>query len=108
MTARFGVQAVRHEHPTVNGGRVDLRVFEDAVRVVYYEIKTAATARACIREALGQLLEYAHAPGAEVVHELVVASDRPLTSDADEWLRTLTGRYGLPIRYYEVELVTRP
>lgn len=104
MKARFGPEAVRHEHPTAGGGRVDLRVREGA-RIVYYEIKTAATARACIREALGQLLEYAHAPGAEHVDELVVASDRPLTPDADDWLRVLTQKYGLPIRYYEVELV---
>lgn len=74
--------------------------------MVYYEIKTAATARACIREALGQLLEYAHAPGAEAVDELVVASDRPLTQDAGDWLRVLSERYGLPIRYFEVQLVT--
>lgn len=104
MKERHGADAVRHEHP-VGGGRVDLRVVEGGERVVYYEIKTAATARACIREALGQLLDYAHAPGAEVVDELVVASDVPLTGDAEEWLRTLTQRYGLPIRYFQVELV---
>lgn len=85
---------------------MDLRVVEDGGHVVYYEIKTAATAKDCIREALGQFLEYAHWPGAETVHELVVASDRPLDDDAAAWLRTLSDRYGLPLRYFEVDLVS--
>lgn len=105
MCRLHGPTAVRHEHPTVLGGRVDLRVVEGNDRIVYYEVKTAATARGCIREALGQLLEYAHWPGAEPVHELVVASDRPLLTDETEWLCELRERYGLAIRYYEVELV---
>lgn len=104
MVRQHGPDAVRHEHPTVLGGRVDLRVVEDGTRIVYYEVKTAATARGCIREALGQLLEYAHWPGAEPVHELVVASDRPLDADASAWLAELGERYGLALRYYEVEL----
>lgn len=106
MVRRHGADAVRHEHPTVLGGRVDIRVVENGDQIVYFEVKTAATARGCIREALGQLLEYAHWPGAEPVHELVVASDRPLTADAAAWLRELGDRYGLALRYYEVELFT--
>ena len=106
MVKRHGEAAVRHEHATALGGRVDLRVIEDGERVIYYEVKTAATARGCIREALGQLLEYAHWPGAELVDELVVASDRPLTEAAEAWLRELVDRYGLPLRYFEVELVS--
>ena len=107
MVKCHGPDAVRHEHPTVLGGRVDLRVVEDGERIVYYEVKTAATARGCIREALGQLLEYAHWPGAESVHELVVACDRPLDAAAAAWLRELGNRYGLALRYYEVELVPK-
>lgn len=106
MVRVHGADAVRHEHPTVVGGRVDLRVVENGKRVVYYEVKTAATARGCIREALGQLLEYAHWPGAEPVDELVVASDRPLDADAAAWLAELRDRYGFALGYYEVELVS--
>ena len=106
MIRQHGPDAVRHEHPTVLGGRVDLRVVENGARIVYYEVKTAATARGSIREALGQLLEYAHWPGAEPVHELVVASDRPLDAGAAAWLGELEERYGLALRYYEVELVS--
>lgn len=104
LVRRHGPDAVRHEHPTVLGGRVDLRVDEGDGRIVYYEVKTAATARGCIREALGQLLEYAHWPGVEPVHKLVVASDRPLDDNAAAWLRELGDRYGLALRYFEVDL----
>ena len=105
MVKRHGPRAVRHEHPTALGGRIDLRVVEPGGRIVYYEVKTAATARGCIREAVGQLLEYAHWPGAESVHELVVVSDLPLDDEAAAWLRELDSRYGLALGYYQVELV---
>jgi hypothetical protein len=102
MVSQYGKAAVRYEHPTVLGGRVDLRVVEPGGRVVYYEVKTAATAAGCIREALGQLFEYAHWPGSETVHELVVASDRPLDDVTAAWLRALNERYDLALRYFEV------
>jgi hypothetical protein len=46
------------------GGRIDL-VVRTGEGYEFYEIKTYGSARACIREAIGQLLEYAMWPGAE-------------------------------------------
>ena len=50
---------VSGEQKTVDGTCIDIAVREgDAL--TYYEIKTALSARECIRQALGQLLEYAY------------------------------------------------
>ena len=43
------------------GGSIDI-VLKRPDGFWFYEIKTAKTARACIREALGQLLEYSYWP----------------------------------------------
>lgn len=105
MVARHGRSAVQHEFK-VPTGRVDLRVREPGDRIVYFEVKTASSARACVRQALGQLLEYALWPGCEKVDELVVASDRPLSHDAAEWLREMQQQVGIPLRYFQIELAT--
>jgi len=55
----------------------------DGACIVCDEPKTAATAWGCIREApggppVGRCIQYDHRPSAEPLHELRVASDRPL------------------------------
>ena len=54
---------VSRENKNGIGGRVDL-VAERGSDLVFFEIKVGGSARACIREALGQLLEYGFWPGA--------------------------------------------
>ena len=99
MVERYGASRVRHEHPTASGGRIDLRVEPEQDAVVYYEIKTAGSAAACVREALGQLLEYAQWPGAEDVDRLVVVGEHPATLDTTRYLAALQDQYGLPLSY---------
>ena len=99
MVAAHGREAVHHEHRTPHGGSVDLRVQTREGIVTYYEIKTGGSARACLREALGQLMEYALWPGAEPVHQWVVVGDVPATPDAHAYLDTLRIRFGLPLAY---------
>ena len=99
MVAEHGEDAVRHEHGTDFGGRVDLRVLASDGTVTYYEIKTGGSARACVREALGQLLEYAHWPAAEKVDRMVVVGDAAATPNSRAYLDALRDRYGLPLEY---------
>ena len=51
-------KAVTKEFPTDNGTSIDLVVKDVDESLTLYEIKTAITPILCIREALGQLLEY--------------------------------------------------
>ena len=66
----------------------------------FYEIKTDSSPRACIREAIGQLLEYAFWPGGREACRLIVVGESPLDEDSKKYLRQLRDRFALPI-YYE-------
>lgn len=65
----------------------------------FYEIKTASTARACLREAIGQLLEYALWPGATRPARLVVVGEPPLDEQAEAYLTILNARFPVPLAY---------
>jgi hypothetical protein len=54
-------KSVATEQGTGTGTRMDV-VVRLGIRYWFYEIKTALSARACIREALAQLLEYSYWP----------------------------------------------
>jgi hypothetical protein len=71
---------------------------------IFYEIKTALTPRACLREAIGQLLEYSFWPGAQSAIKLVVVGERPIDDDCAEYLRRLNLRFPLPINYEQIIL----
>jgi hypothetical protein len=70
----------------------------------FYEIKTGISARTCIREALGQLLEYAFWPGGRQATALVVVGEAVLDRDAEFYLQGLRSRFGLPIFYQQFEM----
>ncbi|MDP6408248.1 MAG: hypothetical protein QGI46_02620 [Planctomycetota bacterium] len=68
----------------------------------FYEIKTARSPRACIREAVGQLLEYAFWPGAQEARRLVVVGETVLDAAGSAYLQLLNQRFSLPIQYEQV------
>ena len=93
LRARHGNGAVRYEEDYV-----DLKVIvEDGC--TFYEIKIDVTAKKCIRNALGQLLEYSSYPAEQRAQKLVVVGDAPATNDDGNYLRYLREQYSLPIYY---------
>lgn len=66
---------------------------------VYFEIKIAPTAKRCVREALGQLLEYGIYPDKLRANKLVIVGDGAPTGDDQRYLKHLRERFGLPIQY---------
>jgi hypothetical protein len=48
---------------------------------LFYEIKTAHSPRACLRQALGQLLEYSFWPGSQEAARLIVVGETPLDKE---------------------------
>ncbi|GAB5451625.1 MAG: hypothetical protein Hals2KO_19530 [Halioglobus sp.] len=91
------------EQNTGNGTLIDV-----AVRTKhgheYYEIKTALSAQGCIREALGQLMEYAFWPGAQEAQKLIVVGEPPCDKEAETYLRAIRSRFGLPLHYRQFNL----
>jgi hypothetical protein len=77
---------------------VDLTLKESG-GTTYFEIKIAPTAKSCIRQALGQLLEYGMYPAQRRAKKLVVVGDGNATPDDLAYLGFLRKTYGLPIYY---------
>jgi len=104
LVSRFGAENVGTEIPSGVSTSVDIVVRrEDAYW--FYEIKTSRFPRACLREAVGQLLEYAFWPGAQEAKRLIVVGESPIDKDATEYLCRLKERFSLPIEYEQVTLI---
>lgn len=101
LISRHGDQNVGTELSIGIGAIVDVGVLTPEGFHIY-EIKTGTTARACLREAVGQLLEYALWPGSPAATELVVVGECPLDDPAKDYLARLNRRFPLPIRYEHV------
>jgi hypothetical protein len=89
----YGKDAVGYERSFV-----DL-ILKEHNGTTYFEIKTAPTAKSCIRQAMGQLLEYGIYPDHQRAEKLVVVGDGEPTLDDLAYLRHLRGKFSLPIHY---------
>ncbi len=103
LVMEYGERNVREECPTGTGSRIDI-VVRSENDFWFYEIKTALSPRACIREALGQLLEYAFWPGTQVANCLVIAGEPALDDEGAKYLNTLREHFSLPIKYEQIIL----
>jgi len=101
LVSRHGKNNVTYENPCGGGTRIDIVVRQEG-EYWFYEIKTAESPRACLREAIGQLLEYAFWPGAPSVGRLVVVGEFPIDKDGAAYLDGLRERFSLPIEYEQV------
>lgn len=101
LCEKHGKANVGTEHPSGNGMRVDA-VVKSGDEFLYYEIKTYHNARACIRDAIGQLLEYSHWPGGQNAKKLTVVGEPKLCSDGEQYMDLLRDQFGLPLEYLQL------
>lgn len=93
-------KCVAKEHPTGFGTLIDL-VRKEGTRNIFYEIKTYNSLKLCIREALGQILEYSHWPGADHADELIIVSHNKMTDEARQYLKHLRDKYNICLYYQQ-------
>jgi hypothetical protein len=93
LRSLYGQKSVRYETDFVD---IQLHRGKD---VTYFEIKMALTAKGCIRDALGQLLEYNMYPGKQRASEMVVVGEPVATPHDSAYLSYLRKRFGIPVRY---------
>jgi hypothetical protein len=98
LVSQYGDSNVSFENTSGVGTRVDVVVRRED-KYWFYEIKTAQSPRACLREAIGQLLEYAFWPGSPHVTRLVIVGETPIDNDGAEYLRRLKEGFALPLEY---------
>lgn len=105
LVREYGEGDVGTELPLGEGTTVDV-VVRKGDSYVYYEIKTANSIRICIREALGQLMEYGFWSKEECVEKIVIVSQNYITKDAEDYLRLLKSEFNIPVKYvrYDCEL----
>ncbi|MBN2075095.1 MAG: hypothetical protein JW762_06045 [Dehalococcoidales bacterium] len=72
--------------------------------LLYYEVKTGDEIRTCIREAIGQLLEYSYWPGATEAKPLIIVTENKMTPKAYKYLKTLRERFSLPIYHQRLDM----
>lgn len=102
LEEKFGVENVCVEHDCF-GNSIDIVVQESPGSLWFYEIKTASSARTCIRQAIGQLFEYAYGYGRPNAKVIIVAGEPPLDPGSKVYLDFLRSCFGIPIEYQQIE-----
>ena len=97
----YGADNVGTELSSGVGTRVDV-VVHHPDSFWFYEIKTAHSPRACIREAIGQLLEYSYWPKAQEAAKLIIVGETPLDAEGEAYLAQLRTRFSIPIGYEHI------
>lgn len=103
LVSQYGESSVSYENPNGVGTRVDVVVQREG-GYWFYEIKTAQSPRACLREAIGQLLEYAFWPAAPNVTRLIVVGETAIDNNGVDYLRCLHERFSLPLEYEQISI----
>lgn len=104
LCSKFGAQNVATELAISSKRRIDAVVRLPSEDYELYEIKTAATLRLVVREALGQLLEYAHLDSEINVSKFIIVSYHKVTDEVQAYLDKLNDLYNLNLNYQQVEM----
>jgi hypothetical protein len=102
LKAEFPGCPVEPERKVDGDRRVDVAV-DTGGGALFCEIKVAPNARAAMREAVGQLLEYCHWPTDCRAKKWWVVSEGLPSAEEVAYLQALRSRYGLPIFYRRID-----
>ncbi|MRK21527.1 hypothetical protein [Pseudomonas sp. JG-B] len=105
LCAQYGEKCVGTELDTGSGTSIDVVVKEEG-KTTFYEIKTSASVRTNIRQAIPQLLEYAYWSERKSADELVIVSPLPITKSAARYLKFLRKEFKLPLSYRQFDIKT--
>ena len=103
LVGTFGENCVGTEIQCGSGNRVDVVVkVEDKHSL--YEIKVLNNAKSCIREAFGQLMEYAFYYDDIKINKLVIISPHQLNTSDRKYMKLLKKKFGLPLKYRQFSI----
>ena len=95
----FGENAVGLENK-INGNRIDIVVKTADDNYIFYEVKTGSSAKSCIRQGIGQLLEYAYWNNSSFDATLIIAGEFEIDKTTSDYIRFLKNKLNMPISYY--------
>jgi hypothetical protein len=101
LVSQYGKENVGDEQQSGVGTKVDV-VVRRKKGYWFYEIKTANSPKICLRQAIGQLLEYAFWTPTIKVTRMIVVGQNAIDKDGRDYLRRLNERFSLPIEYEQI------
>jgi hypothetical protein len=100
LEEKYGKGSVGTEVSTGDGTSIDV-VLKNGEEYWFYEIKTANSVKATIRQAIPQLLEYSYWPDTTKATRLIIVSHLPPQPITESYLSTLRTRFNIPIYYQQ-------
>jgi hypothetical protein len=85
--------------------RIDMVVKLPDNKYDIYEIKSAPNARACVREALGQILDYAFFECKDRIRKMLIVGEEPITDDVSAYLQKIRNEHRIEIYYESIESI---
>lgn len=101
LCREYGKSNVGTEEDNGSGGRIDA-VVKTQTGFIFFEIKVGKSLQACLREAIGQLIEYSYWPGSKTAISLVVVGEPPLDKECSAYLKRLKQELLIPISYRQI------
>jgi hypothetical protein len=101
LCAEHGAAAVGTENGSGSSGRIDA-VVKSEKGYTFFEIKVGQSIQACIREAIGQLLEYSYWPGSQRAISLVVVGEPQLDKESRDYIEGLQRDLSIPVSYRQI------
>lgn len=83
----------------IEKGKVDITGIKGNGELHFFEVKTNASAKLCIREALGQILEYSYYPNISRAKSLFIVGPEEPQKDDISYMNYLRNNFKLPIWY---------
>lgn len=102
LKLQFGSNNVVAEN-YIGLNRIDV-VAKNNQEYYFYEVKVANSARDCIRDAFGQLLDYCFYPNTQNASKIFVVGEYELDSATEEYLDFINKKFNIPIGYLHIEL----
>jgi hypothetical protein len=103
LRKEYGAENVGTEIANGSGGRIDV-VAKSKEGHIFFEIKVGQSLQACIREAIGQLLEYSYWPGSQRAASLVIVGEVALDDQCKAYLASLSNDLLIPVTYRRLSL----
>ncbi|WP_248797814.1 hypothetical protein [Pseudomonas sp. MWU13-2105] len=104
LCQQYPKEQVWCERATGSGGYADMLVKRPGAGCLIYEIKVSHTALGAVREALGQLLEYAYVDAKHGCEpdELIIVAEPALDATTEGYLARLNAQFQLKLRYHRL------
>ncbi|GAB4044325.1 hypothetical protein [Spirosoma jeollabukense] len=99
----YGSENIGTENRTLYNSSIDI-VRRDGEDLCFYEIKTYSSLKKCIREAIGQLMEYSYWTTGQLAKELIIVTTSPADAETRSYMKNLRQTLNLPIWYQQFDL----